>query len=226
MAEITLNMFDIIVLTVVGLSALLSFFRGFLREFFSLAGWAVAAAATLRFLKPATAYVRPHVGSDVVASGIASIGVFVITLVLVSILTGMILKFLKPAAKIGLFDNLAGLCFGVARGVLIIALGYFLMSVVIAEKDYPKWVREAYSRPYVAQAAKFIADLAPEYLDKIANKDESKRDIDEMMKGVDRTRDRVKTGADEAAKNIEDEANKIPSMQDLQRRIKEENERN
>lgn len=236
MTEITLNMFDLIVLTVVGLSALLSFFRGFLREVFSLAGWLVASVVTLRYLKPAAAFVRPHVGSEVVASGIASVGLFFITLILISIVTGMILKFLKPAARIGLFDNLVGLCFGVARGVLIVALGYFIMTIVLAEKDYPKWVKDAYSRPYVAQVARFIGELTPAYLDKLTKggtKDSAdgdlgeaaKQSVNEMLKKIDKTRDGAVSTVDEVTDDIDEEARKIPTIEDLQKRIKEENER-
>ena len=236
MTETALNMFDLIVLTVIGLSALLSFFRGFLREVFSLAGWVAASIITLRFLKPAAAYVRPHVGSEVVASGIASVGLFFITLILISIVTGMILKFLKPAAKIGLFDNLVGLCFGVARGILIVALGYFIMTIVLAEKDYPKWVKESKSRPHVAKAAKLIGDLTPEYLDKLTkggSKDASdedlgeaaKKSVNDMLKKIDKTRDGAVSTVDEVTDDIDEETRKIPTIEDLQKRIKEENEK-
>jgi membrane protein required for colicin V production len=232
MTETALNMFDLIVLTVIGLSALLSFFRGFLREVFSLAGWLAASVVTLRFLKPAATYVRPHVSSEVVASGIASVGLFFITLILISIVTGMILKFLKPAARIGLFDNLVGLCFGVARGVLIVALGYFIMTIVLAEKNYPKWIKESYSRPYVAQVARFIGDLTPQYLDKLTKEptdgdlgEAAKQSVNEMLKKIDKTREGAVSTVDEVTDDIDEEARKIPTIEDLQKRIKEENER-
>jgi membrane protein required for colicin V production len=230
--EITLNMFDLIVATVIGLSALLSFFRGFLREIFSLAGWAVAAIVTLRFLEPASGFVKPHVGSEVMASGIAAVGLFFITLVLVSVVSGLVLKFLKPAAKIGLFDNLAGLAFGVARGVLIIALGYFMMSVVIAEKNYPDWIKTSASKPYVERCTHWIAEFAPAYLDKIAGSkdkgelsEETKKGVDALIQTFDSGKERIVEGAEDAAQTIEEKSSELPSMEDLQQRIKEENER-
>jgi membrane protein required for colicin V production len=234
--ELSLNMFDMIVLTVIGLSALLSFYRGFLREIFSLAGWVVAAVVTLRFLEPASAMVKPHVGSDVVASGIASVGLFFITLIGISVASGLILKVLKPAAKIGLFDNLAGLAFGVARGVLIIALGYFIMTIVLAEKNYPEWIKASLSKPYVEQVVVVLKDLTPEYLDKLTKPGKEGEGLGEgLEKGLEtlkektdvlreKTAGEAENAADDLDAALKEEAERLPTMEDLQQRMRDENE--
>ena len=78
MVETSLNMFDLVVLVVVGLSALLSFFRGFIREVLSLGAWVGAALITLYAFPQVTEYIRPKVNSDLVASGLASMGTFIV----------------------------------------------------------------------------------------------------------------------------------------------------
>lgn len=232
MHELPINMFDLIVLTVIGLSALLSFFRGLFKEIFSLAGWAVAAVVSLRFVEPVSRIIKPHVGSDVVASGIASVGLFFTTLVLISILSGMLLKYLKPAAKIGLIDNLGGLAFGVARGALIVILGYFIMSIVVGEKNYPVWLNKSHSKPYVERCTQWMKEFAPEYLDKLTGKKSLGADTQKQLEGIadhmgdPKANEPRKISVDDTDQEIKDESKKLPSFEDLQQRIKQENESN
>lgn len=168
MVETSFNLFDLIVLAVVGLSALLSFFRGFIREVLSLGAWIGSSIITLYAFPHVAKWIEPQVSSTMVASGLAAIGTFVGSLVIISIVTGVLLKYVKTGSDVGLFDNILGLAFGVARGVLLIAIAYFIMGVVIREEDYPEWVKTAESKPYVEKAAKWVADVAPSYLDEIS----------------------------------------------------------
>ena len=223
MSDTTMNLFDLGVLIIVGLSAMLSFYRGFIREVLSLGGWIVASIVSLRFLEPATAYLKPQVHSEPVAVAVAAIGLFIITLILFSIVTGLILKALKPATKVGLLDNLAGLCFGVARGVFIVAIAFFIMTKFFAdEKNYPDVVKHAVSRPYVAKVAAMIGNLTPDYLDKVMNKNKDALDTDK-----DRIKDDAKHQMDKLQKSLQDHSTKdsMPSIEDLQERIRQENEK-
>lgn len=244
MEDASINMFDLGVLIIVGLSALLSFFRGFVREVLSLAAWVVASIVTLRLLPAASAYVKPQVKSEVIANGIASVGVFFITLILMSIAISLFMKAVKPGDKVGLFDNLLGLAFGVARGLLIVAIAYFVMSVVLVEKDYPDWVKHSMSKPYIEEISKTIGRIAPDYLDKVTDKknesseesdisEESEKKTKELLKKLDRAREKANSKmddalekVDDAAADIEEKASSMPSIEDLQKRIREENERN
>ncbi|MES2985469.1 MAG: CvpA family protein [Pseudomonadota bacterium] len=214
MAEVSLNMFDLGVLIIVGLSALLSFYRGFFSEVLSLASWLVASYIALRFAPFVTQFIAPHIKSEQIAFGIASVGLFFTSLILISIATGMLLKFLKPAAKVGLFDNLMGLCFGAARGILIVAVGYFILSIVMVEKDYPAVVKQSVSRPYIAQVSKTIATFAPSYLDSLDGKGKKKPAAAETG------------GTPKVIYPDSKNDSSIPSLEDLQKRIHEENEKN
>lgn len=165
MVETSLNMFDLVVLAVVGLSALLSFFRGFIREVLSLGAWVGASLITLYTFPQVTEWIRPKVNSDLVASGLASMGTFMVALIGISIFTRLIGKYVKSGSDVGVMDNLLGMTFGAARGILLVAIGYFIMSTVIAEKDYPDWIKTAVSKPYVEKAATWLAEVAPDYME-------------------------------------------------------------
>lgn len=238
-----MNMFDATVLIIVGLSALLAFYRGFIRELMSLGGWLVASYVTLMFLEPATKMVKTEIHSEVIAGAVAAIGLFFITLILFTVLCGFIIKTLKIGDKVGLLDNLAGLTFGVARGALIVSIGYFVMTKFFNdEKNYPKAVKTAITRPYIAPLAKQIATLAPDYLDKMSSevkKQDAKDDMSDAKKKVNELLDKAEDHAKDAEKAIKaydgkieeekakaaEEESKMPSIEDLQRRIKEENEK-
>ena len=234
MEETSLGLFDLSVLIIVGLSALLSFYRGFIREILSLGGWIVASIVTLRYLEPATEYLRPQIGNAAISVAVASIGLFLVSLILFSILTRMVIKFLKLEEKVGLLDNLAGLCFGFARGALIVAIGFFIMSKFFtSEDDYPKGVREAITRPYVEKAAHLLGTLMPGYLDKLADKkdgessetlspEDSKKHMNELIQKWDK---KAKDKLGEIVPEEDLPASSLPSIEDLQQRIRQENER-
>ncbi len=242
MHETSMNIFDLGVLLIVGLSALLSFFRGFVREMMSLGAWVIASVVSLKFLEPASHLIEPQVKSAVLATGIAAVSLFFITLVLISIVTGLILKFLKPGDKVGLFDNLVGLCFGVARGVLIVAIIYFtLTKLFFDEKKLPDWMKHAMSRPYVATVAHGLGTLTPDYLDAIMNKkkegadegsgseefgEDAKKKMDQLIESLDK-KAATKKPARQKEETIDEDLpeSSLPSMEDLQRRIREENEK-
>lgn len=168
MEDLGLTVFDMGVLGVIALSALLSFYRGFLREIMSLGSWITAAIVTLYAFPHVSTLIEPEVGSKEIASGLASLGVFMVSLITIVIISGIILKYLKPGDEIGFLDNALGLMFGVLRGVLIVAVAYFMTTLVVTEKDYPDFMKEAFTRPYVAEASDFVARIAPGYLQTIA----------------------------------------------------------
>lgn len=164
MVETTLNIFDLGVAVILGLSALLSFFRGFIREILSLGAWVGAAIITLYGFPHVAAWLEPQVKNTMVASGLAAMGTFMGSLILISLFNSLLLKYVKTGADVGLLDNGLGLMFGLARGALLISIAYFIMSTLLQEENYPDWVKEATTRPYVEDAAKWVAAVAPQYL--------------------------------------------------------------
>jgi membrane protein required for colicin V production len=168
MLETHLNMFDVTVALIIGLSAMLSFFRGFVREVLGISAWVGAAVVTLYLFPDVAAWIRPHVDSMAIASGFASLGTFIIALLLFSVFTSMLMKYLKSGADVGFLDNMLGLAFGVARGGLLIAIAYYIMAMVMNEGEYPEFVQTAVTRPYVERGAQWVATMAPDYLKEIA----------------------------------------------------------
>ena len=170
MVETTFNMFDAAVLGIVVLSALLSFFRGFIREVLSLGAWLGASLVTTYYFLDVAALINPQVKNPAIASGIAAMGLFIFALLVFAIVNAILMKLFKQGKDVGMLDNMLGLGFGVLRACLLISLSYFIFSFFKPEKEYPQWLAEAKTRPYVESGAEIIAKIAPSYLEKLSPK--------------------------------------------------------
>lgn len=168
-AQLQMNLFDAIVLGVLFLSALISFFRGFIRELLSLLAWVGAAFITLHFVVRVAEFIEPYVQKPMVAAIFATLGTYFVTLTVISLLGSVLVRYLKSGTDVGAFDNIMGLFFGVVKGALIIALGYFLTSVVLGpnKEEYPEWITTANSLPAVEKGTKVLVGMMPEYLKEI-----------------------------------------------------------
>jgi membrane protein required for colicin V production len=164
MIETHLNIFDAVVIGILGLSCLFAFFRGIVREILSLGAWIGAALVTMYFFPMVGDKLEPHFHNAKVAAGVGTLGIYVTALIGFSIINMLLLKFIKSGAEVGMLDNTLGLFFGLFRGALIISLGYFLITMTSLEKENPDWLRQSVTRPYVERGAVMLKNVAPQYL--------------------------------------------------------------
>lgn len=164
MVETQLNIFDSVVLMVVFLSTLMAFFRGFVKEIFSLGAWIGAAIITLYSFPYVAEWLKPKFGSTTIATGFATLGTYVTCLVTLSLLNSVIIRYIRDGSDVGMLDNMLGLVFGFARGGFIVALGFLLVQFVWGKEQYPEWVESAATKPYVEKVSDVLAMAAPEYI--------------------------------------------------------------
>ena len=156
-----MNWFDFAVIGVLALSGLLAMARGFVKELLSLAGWIVAAIVTFMALP----YVREPVRNIVKSQTIADIGSGIVIFLVVLVICGLITHALTrrlPSGTFGFVDGVLGLIFGLARGALLVALGYLLLNVAFKSDNLPPWVTEAKTKPYLDQGSDILKRLNPE----------------------------------------------------------------
>ena len=134
---------DAVVAAVIILSAILAWSRGFVRESLSILGW--IAAAILAFLFAAA--VRPMIaqvplldrflGDSCELATIAGFAVvFALALVVFSILTPLFSSVVQRSA-LGGVDQGMGFLFGVARGVLLVAIAFIIYDRVMTSQTVP-----------------------------------------------------------------------------------------
>jgi membrane protein required for colicin V production len=155
-----MNVLDLIVIVVIALSALLAFARGFVKEALSIVSWLGAAAAAVYGLRYVRPYVDQLISSPMVAGAAAAIGIFVVSLIVISIVTAAIARQVK-SSSLSALDRSLGFLFGAARGVVLACLGIQVVMWVIPEPDWPGWMRESKTRPYLASGADYLKSLVP-----------------------------------------------------------------
>jgi membrane protein required for colicin V production len=122
---------------VILLSGVLAYSRGFVREALSIAGWVGAAVAAWYFAPMATPLVQEipilseFLGDSCELSVIAAFaGVFAIALILISIFTPVFAGAVQRSA-LGGVDQGLGFLFGVARGILLVAVALIIYDRVM-----------------------------------------------------------------------------------------------
>jgi membrane protein required for colicin V production len=158
-----MNPLDIGVIAVIALSAVFAFARGFVREALSIVAWVTAGAVTLYGFKAVYAIVDPMVHNPLLSQLIAGFGLFIGTLIVMTILTGIVARSVRSSA-LSPIDRTLGFIFGLLRGAFIVSLAYLLLDVSLTPSDRPGWVREAKSTPYLQQGADLLRAVLPDSL--------------------------------------------------------------
>ncbi|HEX3881812.1 MAG TPA: CvpA family protein [Stellaceae bacterium] len=158
-----MNPLDIGVIAVIALSAVFAFARGFVREALSIVAWVTAGFVTLYGFKAVYALIDPMVHNPLLSQLIAGFGLFIGTLIVMTILTGIVARSVRSSA-LSPIDRTLGFIFGLLRGAFVVSLAYLLLDVSLTPSDRPGWVREAKSTPYLQQGADMLRAILPESL--------------------------------------------------------------
>ena len=156
-----ITILDLVLLAVMLVSGLLAMVRGFMREILSIAAWGAAALVTLYAFGKLLPTAKTYFNNDTVASVVVVAGVFVGTLILVSIITVRISDMILDS-RIGALDRTLGFLFGLARGLLIVVVAYQFFIWLVPDKQQPDWVRSAKSRTVLDSTGEWLKALLPD----------------------------------------------------------------
>jgi len=132
---------DGVVALVIVVSALLAYSRGLVRESLAIAGWVVAAVLAFIFAPQVQPLVKevPVIGSFIsdscelsMIAGAAAI--FALALVIAALFTPLFSSVVQRSA-LGGIDQGLGFLFGVARGILLVAIAYFVYETVVTSQN-------------------------------------------------------------------------------------------
>jgi len=157
---------DIFLIVVMLISGLLAMVRGFMREVLSIVAWVAAAGAALysvpRLLPYATQYLAGW--NEWVVRGIVAGGVFLATLIIVSIFTVRLSDKILDS-RIGALDRSLGFLFGLARGLIIVVVAFIFFNWLVPAKSQPDGIKNARSRVVLQGTGDWLESLLPENLD-------------------------------------------------------------
>ncbi len=156
-----ITLLDIILLAVMLISGLLAMIRGFMREVLSIAAWIAAALATLYLFNRLLPHAQQYFNNDMVAKAAVIGGVFLGTLLIVSIITVRISDMILDS-RIGALDRSLGFLFGLARGLIIVVVAFLFFDWLVPQKSQPSWVTEAKSRVVLASTGDWLKSMLPD----------------------------------------------------------------
>jgi len=94
--------FDIAVIVIIVLSALVGWWRGFMYELFSLIGWIAAYIVARTFSAQALPYIPEAVGASNIRSAVAFAALFIVTLIVGAVLAWLLARLAKFAGLGGM----------------------------------------------------------------------------------------------------------------------------
>jgi len=161
MQSLPINALDIAILVVLLISGFFALVRGFVREVLSVAGWIGAALATAYLFEPARPFARELIPSALLADIATGAVIFVLTLVLISILSHLIAERVR-GSMIGPVDRSLGFVFGIARGAVLCCAAFLLFAWLVPTEDRPGVVTSARALPLLERGGELLLNILPE----------------------------------------------------------------
>ncbi|MEO5336726.1 MAG: CvpA family protein [Magnetospirillum sp. WYHS-4] len=162
MADLPVNVVDIVVGIVLLISALLAYSRGFVHETLSVAGWVGAIFATIWGFPLLRPYARGLIPKEMVADIAAGTLIFVVSLFALSILTHLLSSRIRHSA-LGALDRALGFLFGLVRGAILVALAYMGAEWLWPKAEFrPTVIAQARTAPLMAGGARMLRSVLPE----------------------------------------------------------------
>ncbi|MBC7770367.1 MAG: CvpA family protein [Phycisphaerales bacterium] len=135
--DLGLTWFDFAALVVLGLSGVMAFARGLIREVFSIIAFIGGAIAGVFFARMGAPLVESFTPlSGWLAATAAGLFIFLVVFIIITVIVSTVAKTAHQSTEIGSFDRAAGLGFGVLRGIVVVSLLVLLMRQT-ADPDTP-----------------------------------------------------------------------------------------
>jgi len=156
-----ITILDIILLGVMLVSALLAMIRGFMREILSIAAWVIAAGATLYAYAKLLPLAKSYFNNDIIAAGVVVGGTFLLTLIIVSVITVRFSDMVLDS-RVGALDRTLGFLFGLGRGLIIVVVAFLFFAWLVPPRTQPAWVANAKSKVVLQSTGDWLMSMLPE----------------------------------------------------------------
>ena len=179
---------DVFIAVVLVVSALLSFFRGFISEMLGIGSWFIASIIgfyAMPYLEP---FVLKYIPKPLFANILSLIVVAIVTLIILTLICSKIEKRVRKSA-LNRLDHFLGFIFGVLRGIVILVLIYFLM-MTLAPKYLEQLQKRSKAFPYLERVTESVKEHLPESLfDNPVKKaeDQEPDEIEELIEKLNHT---------------------------------------
>lgn len=159
-----MTLFDGIILLCILFSGIFALYRGLVRELLGITAWILAVLGALYGLIYVRPYFRKMIDNPTIADIIGVGTIALIILVICTLINAYITGKLRKSALSGL-DRDLGFLFGLVRGVLLIVLIYFTVSLALSEKEFQKhqekYAQKSFSIPLIQKTTVLLEKILP-----------------------------------------------------------------
>lgn len=148
---------DWAIIAVLGLSILLSLWRGFVREAVSLAGWIAAFVIANMFVGEMAAFLQQWI-ANVTGRYVAAYALLFAGMLMVAGIAGKLSAQVVKVTGLTLLDRLLGTVFGFARGMIIVLVVVYVLRQLAPPQNL-LWLDESQLMPHVDMLGQWVQAL-------------------------------------------------------------------
>lgn len=161
MENLPINGFDIGIIAVLFVGALIGLAVGFVRGGLFVISWLGAAIVTIFAFPTARPYARQFIDNELFADLAGGAALFIVTLVVLFLISSVLGGWVRNS-RLNALDRSLGMVSGLATMALILAVAYIALEQVWPPSKQPGWVREARSIPLIKSAAQSLNSILPD----------------------------------------------------------------
>ena len=148
---------DWVIIAVLGLSILLSLWRGFVREAVSLAGWIAAFVIANMFVGEMAAFLQQWI-ANVTGRYVAAYALLFAGMLMVAGIAGKLSAQVVKVTGLTLLDRLLGTVFGFVRGIIIVLVVVYVLRQLAPPQNL-LWLDESQLMPHVDMLGQWVQAL-------------------------------------------------------------------
>lgn len=191
-----LTTLDYVVLSIIGLSTIIAFFRGFIASFLSLSGWILSIYLSYAFYPDIQPILEEKIKTPIIVLAAGHSALLIGFLIIFGIINLVSTHAMKGLTN-NLFDRSLGLGFGFVRGAIIVSFIMIMATTSVNilngsdgdaketnDKEMPKWLTSSQTYPALKSGEQILADFIPDSMYermKVAFDDISNKSMDERF---------------------------------------------
>jgi membrane protein required for colicin V production len=222
---------DSVVIIIILISSIVAFLRGFVREVLTILGLVGASMSALVFgpkVSPSiekwlTADILPEnleteklwgfIPFDIAASVFGYAGMFIITMILLSIVSHYVAKAVQ-AMGLGPVDRSMGVVFGAVRGFILVGLLYMPFHILMETKDKDEWFSTSHTFTYVEYTSEALMGFMPESWKRAPEEEKVEEPLDPLKELTTEPKTDEPKNTEEVAPVLETKPEDTPKSQE------------
>ncbi len=159
-----LEWIDLIILGVIGLSALTGLFRGVIKEVIALVVWILAIWMGYTYSAKLTPWLHHYIQDPTICTAVAFV-IILFGVLLAGGIVNAILSFMLKSTGLSGMDKILGMVFGFARGVFIVSL--ILATIKMTSLPYEQYTKSSKICAQFTPVVNWISGYFPTFIDKV-----------------------------------------------------------